>query len=132
MGAAKKSTKGSKKASKKGKKAMKVKRVSKLASGKRAKAAVFLGQKVKTRGGGLTKNDLIKSKSSGKIVSKKVSHNSRKTYQKLGLAKHGKAWLAAVSKARKDLKITGFQAVGGKTPKGKALLAKARSYYKKK
>merc|ERR1719397_816204 len=106
-------------------KAKKVKRVSKIARGKRAKAAVFNGKKVKTVGG-LTKNDLVKSKS-GKIVSKKTQQIGKKLYQK-----HAKAWIVAVQKARKDLKITGFQAVGGNTPKGKALLAKARSHYKKK
>ena len=39
--------------------------------------------------------------------------------------------IAAVQKARKALGIKGFCAVGGKAGKGKALLAKARSFYKK-
>merc|ERR1712037_584617 len=100
------------KASKKSKKAMKAKkRVSKIATGKRAKAAVFSGKKVKTVGG-LTKNDLVKSKT-GKIVSKKTQAIGKELYKK-----HAKAWIAAVQKARKELKITGFQAVGVNTPKG--------------
>merc|ERR1719466_624106 len=103
----------------------KAKKVSKIAKGKRAKSSVFRGTKSKTSGG-LQKSDLIKSKT-GKIVSKKASARGKLTYKKNGLAK----WTAAVQKARKDLKCKGFVAIGGKSSQGKALLAKARSYFKK-
>merc|ERR1719335_1475132 len=69
--------------------------------------------------GGLAKADLVKSKS-GKIVSKKASLKGKKS-----------KWIAAVTKARAALKIKGFQIIGGKTATGKALLAKAKSFYKK-
>merc|ERR1712215_350894 len=98
---------------------------SKIAKGKRAKASVFRGTKEKTSGG-LKKSDLVKSKT-GKVVSKKAQANGRKVYQKNGLAKFTKAVMAA----RKALGIKGFQAVGGKSAKGIALLKKARSLYKK-
>jgi len=35
-----------------------------------------------------------------------------------------------VKKARKQLKITGFQAIGGKTAQGKQLYEKAKALYK--
>merc|ERR1712013_825742 len=94
------------------------KRVSKIAKGKRAKYAVFVGRKEKTVGG-IKKNDLMKNKN-GKIVTKKSS----------ALGKKNK-FMNAVIAARKALGIKGFQAVGGKTAKGQALLKKARSLYKK-
>ena len=103
----------------------KAKKVSKIAKGKRAKSSVFRGTKEKTSGG-LKKSDLTRSKT-GKVVSKKASEKAKKNYKKNGLGK----WIAAVQKARKDLKIKGFCAVGGNKGQGKALLAKARSYYKK-
>merc|ERR1712050_304445 len=95
-----------------------------VAKGKRAKSSVFRGTKVKTSGG-LQKTDLKKNKS-GKVVSKKASDaaKKRKSYKKI------LAWNAAVQKARKTLNIKGFCAVGGKKGQGKALLAKARSFYK--
>ena len=108
------------KAMKSMKKAMKV---SIIAKGKRAKASVFKGSKVKTSGG-LKKTDLIKSKS-GKIVSKKASLAAKKKFTK-GIGK----WSVAVSKARKALGIKGFVPVGGKTAKGQAFLKKAKSFYK--
>merc|ERR1719425_62337 len=111
-----------KKGTMKRRKAMKV---SKIAKGKRAKSSVFRGRKAKTSGG-LKKSDLIKSKS-GKVVSKKKSDRAKVAFKKNGLAK----WNAACQKARKDLKIKGFVAIGGKTSQGKALMFKARSYYKK-
>merc|ERR1712050_369345 len=96
-----------------------------VAKGKRAKSSVFRGTKVKTSGG-LQKSDLKKNKS-GKVVSKKASDaaKKRKSFKKI------LAWNAAVQKARKTLNIKGFCAVGGKKGQGKALLAKARSFYKK-
>eukprot|EP00933_Yihiella_yeosuensis_P079905 TRINITY_DN9331_c0_g1_i1.p1 TRINITY_DN9331_c0_g1~~TRINITY_DN9331_c0_g1_i1.p1 ORF type:complete len:133 (-),score=30.75 TRINITY_DN9331_c0_g1_i1:173-532(-) len=48
-----------------------------------------------------------------------------KQYRANGLAK----WIAACKKARAELGIKGFQAVGGKTAAGKALYAKAKSYF---
>merc|ERR1719225_813384 len=100
-------------------------RVSKIAKGKRAKSSVFRGTKVATSGG-LKKSDLTKNKN-GKVVSKKSSLRAKKAYQKNGLAK----WTKAVQQARKSMGIKGFQAVGGKTAKGQALLKKARSLFKK-
>merc|ERR1719399_1476233 len=98
---------------------MKAKRVSKIAKGKRARSAVFAGRKEKTYTG-LKKSDLIKNKA-GKIVTKKASQLGKKN-----------KWAIATAAARKALKVKGFCPVGGKTAAGKALLAKARSFYKKK
>merc|ERR1719356_2159267 len=100
------------------KKAMKV---SKIAKGKRAKAAVFSGKKAKTSGG-LTKDGLIRNKN-GKVVSKKMSAAAKK---RNSIAK----WTAAVKAARKALSIKGFCAVGGKSVQGRALYAKAKSLMK--
>merc|ERR1712018_788007 len=99
----------------------KAKRVSKIARGRGAKARVFRGSKAAT-GGGLKKSDLVKNKN-GKVVSKKSSARAKKAYQKNGLAK----WTKACQQARKSMGIKGFQAVGGKSAKGQALLKKARS-----
>merc|ERR1719469_1283978 len=90
----------------------KVKKVSIVARGKRARAAVFSGKKSRTVGG-LTKETLIKSKS-GKIVSKAASARSKKRYAQSALKK----WCDAVTQARKQLGITGFCAVNGKTAQG--------------
>merc|ERR1719209_1643938 len=109
-----------KKSTMKRRKAMKV---SKIAKGKRAKSSVFRGTKVKTVGG-LKKSDLIRNKR-GKIVSRKSSEAAKKRGK--SIAKFG----AAVKQARKILGIKGFQAVGGKSQKGQALLKKARSLYRK-
>ena len=113
---AKKTARKTKKATKK--KARKAKRVSKIAKGKMAKVMVLKGSKVKTVGG-LKASDLTKNKN-GRVVSKKASTRGKKH-----------AWPKAVVAARTALKITGFCPVGGKTAQGKALLAKARSLYKK-
>merc|ERR1712115_77546 len=115
--------KGMKKSMKKGmKKSMKkAKVVSKIAKGKMAKALVFRGKKEKTSGG-ISASQLIKSKS-GKIVSKKMSANSKKRYASSGLKK----WADACKLARKQLGIKGFTPVGGKTAAGKALYAKVKS-----
>merc|ERR1739848_552304 len=79
-------------------KAMKKKTVSKIGRGKHAKAMVLRGTKAKTIGG-LTSKDLFKNKR-GRIVSKKMSAKGKKS-----------PWIAAVQKARKALKITGFSAI---------------------
>merc|ERR1712087_745563 len=91
--------KGMKKSMKKGmKKSMKkAKVVSKIAKGKMAKALVFRGKKEKTSGG-ISASQLIKSKS-GKIVSKKMSANSKKRYGRSGPMR---ASLPASSLASKD------------------------------
>ena len=113
-----KAMKAMKASMKKGGMKKRAKRVSKIAKGKRARAAVFNGRKEKTYTG-LKKSDLIKNKS-GKIVTRKAS----------ALGKKNK-FMNAVIAARKALGIKGFQAVGGKTAKGQALLKKVRSLYKK-
>merc|ERR1712187_729525 len=105
-------------------KAMKVKKamkVSKVAKGKRARAAVFSGSKEKTLSG-LTKANLTKSKT-GRIVSKKASDRAKKNFAKSTLKK----WRDACKAARKELGIKGFCAVGGKSAQGKALYAKVKS-----
>merc|ERR1719500_1567000 len=127
MKSAKKTTiKSMKKSTKTVMKTMKTaKRVSRIAKGKRAKAAVFRGVVVKTKGG-LKKNDLKKSKS-GKIVSKKKAESSILSFKKNRLDK----WVAATTEARKKLGITGFCPVGGTTARGSVLLKTVRSIYKK-
>merc|ERR1712176_96262 len=104
------------------KKAMK-KRVSKIAKGKLRKAVVFRGSKEKTSGG-LTKSDLVKSKT-GRIVGKRASAASKKRYAGSKI----QAWAKACQKARKELNIKGFCPFGGKTAAGKALYAKAKAIY---
>ena len=78
---------------------------------------VFKGTRAKSQGG-LTKKNLVKNKR-GRVVSKKKSALGKKN-----------AWTAAMGKARKSLGITGFQAVGGKTRKGKEFLAMTREFHK--
>merc|ERR1719210_2049438 len=95
---------------------MKVKRTSFIARGKLARSVVWRGSKQKTPGG------LTKSKG-GKIVSKAASARAKKAFAKSALKK----WCDACKMARKDLKITGFCPVGGKTAQGKALYAKVKS-----
>merc|ERR1712061_932009 len=95
-------------------KAMKVKKVSVIAKGRAAKAAVFSGRKAKTVGG-LTKATLTKSKA--------ASARAKKNFAGSALKK----WGDAVKQARKALGIKGFCAVGGKSAQGKALYAKAKA-----
>merc|ERR1740123_1610700 len=102
-------------------KVMKAKRVSVIAKGKRAKSAVFSGKKEKTQSG-LTKSSLVRNKN-GKVVSKAASAASKRRYANSGI----KAWANAVKAARKALNLTGFVAIGGKSPTGKALYAKAKA-----
>merc|ERR1712141_100113 len=101
-------------------KAMK-KSKSMIAKGKRAKSSVFHGTKTKTSGG-LTKDKLMKNKN-GRIVSKARSAAAKKRFASSPL----KAWNQAIKAARKQLSITGFCPVNGKTVQGKALYAKAKS-----
>merc|ERR1712151_1452803 len=100
-------------------KAMK-KTVSKIAKGKRARASVWLGGKEKTSGG-LKKSDIVKSKSSGKLVSKKASAAGKKAYKNI------QGWTVAVQKARKALGLKGFVAI----KKGSAVYKKAKELYTK-
>merc|ERR1719265_541186 len=104
---------------KKAKKVAMKKKVSKIAKGKMAKAAVFRGSKAKTSSGH-AKGDLMKSKS-GKIVTKKSSAAGKKAYARI------KGWTAAVQKARKEMGVKGFQVV----KKGTPLYKKAKELYGK-
>mmetsp|Transcript_43176 Transcript_43176/g.82858 ORF Transcript_43176/g.82858 Transcript_43176/m.82858 type:complete len:111 (-) Transcript_43176:65-397(-) len=97
------------------KKAMK-KKVSIIAKGRFARRQVFEGKKVRTMGG-IKVADLVKNKS-GKLVTKKASAKGKKS-----------AWAIATKKAREELAVTGFVPIGGKTPEGKALLAKIKELY---
>merc|ERR1711981_388913 len=72
-------------------------------SARLAKRHAFFGKITKTASG-LKKTDLVKNKS-GRIVSKKRSANGKKN-----------AWIVAVGKARKALKIKGFSVVKKGTP----------------
>merc|ERR1712157_457531 len=92
------------------KKVMKAKRVSVIAKGKMARAAVFNGSKSKT----------------GRIVSKARSQIAKKAFANSGLKK----WADAVKAARKALNLKGFVAIGGKSATGKALYAKAKTLLK--
>ena len=87
------------------KRVKKVRRVSKVAKGRLAKAQVFKGRKVKTVGG-LHKKDITRNKH-GRYVSKKASARGKRN-----------GWMAAVKKARRTLKVKGFCAVGGKSRAG--------------
>merc|ERR1712113_195923 len=100
---------------------MKAKRVSIMGKGKLAKSAVFSGRKEKTTSG-LKKSDLVKSRT-GKVVSKKASARGKRLYASSGLKK----WAHACKKARKELGLKGFVAIGGKSTEGKALYAKVKS-----
>ena len=79
----------------------------KVISAKLARRHAFAGKISKTKTG-LTKSDLVKNKM-GKIVSKKASLKAKK------LNAFG-PWLAAVKKARAELKIKGFSAIKKGTP----------------
>merc|ERR1712113_1273211 len=91
-------------------------KVSIIAKGKYARRQVFEGKKVKTMGG-IKAADLVKNKS-GKLVTKIASERGKKN-----------AWAIATKKARRELAVTGFVPFGGKTPEGKALLAKIREIF---
>merc|ERR1719221_954356 len=103
---------------------MKAMKVSKIAKGRFRYSAVFKGRKEKTTGG-LKKSDLVKNKF-GKLVSKKKHAFGKKNSGFIS------KWGAAVKRARHALGIKGFTAAGGKSKQGQALLAKTRSFYKKK
>merc|ERR1712012_701352 len=90
----------------KARKAKKAKRVSVVGK----KWQVWNGTREKTVGG-LTKKDLMKSKS-GKIVSKKQALRARGNMKKNGLGK----WMAAVKQVRKEMGLKGFIAIKKGTP----------------
>jgi len=101
-------------------KAMKTRKAMKksvIAKGKRARASVFRGSKVRTSSG-LRKSDLMKAKT-GKIVSKKLHAAGKKAYKNI------KPWNTALRKARKALGVKGFLAVR----KGSLLYEKAKAIY---
>ena len=83
----------------------------KVISARTAVRQAFAGKISKTNGG-LTASSLIKNKH-GRVVSKKQSLKGKKN-----------AWILAVSKARKELKIKGFCAV----KKGTEFYKKAKSF----
>lgn len=85
-------------------------------SAKTARAAVYRGTIMKTRGG-LRRENLMKSKT-GKIVSRKASAAAKRRPQARIIEKFGKS----VVMARATLGIKNFQAVGGKSLRGQALL----------
>merc|ERR1711977_231538 len=95
-------------------KAIKAMKAMKKISARLAKRHAFFGKIGKTKTG-LTKSNLIKTKS-GKIVSKKKSDLMKKS-----------PWIAAVTKARAALKIKGFSAI----KKGTPLYNKAKEFYGK-
>merc|ERR1719197_1554062 len=102
-------------------KAMKSKRVTKVASGRFAKAIVLRGSKEKTSSG-LTKASLMKNKR-GKIVSKKSHAAGKRAFKNI------KDWSSSVVAARKALQVTGFVAINGKSHQGKALYAKSKALF---
>merc|ERR1719428_235125 len=85
-------------------KVMKAKRVSKIATGRLAKAMVFRGSKEKTSGG-LKADALMRNRRFKQIED----------------------WADAFTAAREALHVKGFVAVNGKTLQGKALYVKMRT-----
>merc|ERR1719183_1367656 len=100
-------------------KAMKGKRVTKVASGRFAKAIVLRGSKEKTSSG-LTKASLMKNKR-GKVVSRKSHAAGKRAFKNI------KDWTSSVVAARKALQVTGFVAINGKSHQGKALYVKSKA-----
>jgi len=71
---------------------------------------------------------ITEEKAKGKCgwsLSQKANANGKKAYRKIS------GWTTAFRAARKALGVKGFCPCGGKTAKGKALLAKTRALYKK-
>merc|ERR1739841_173354 len=86
----------------------------KVISARLARRHAFAGKITHTKTG-LTKSDLVKNKA-GRIVSKKASLRAKAS-----------PWLAAVKKARAELKIKGFFAI----KKGTPLYKRAKELYSK-
>ena len=80
---------------------------------------VFNGSRVRTVGG-LTKADLVMNKR-GKVVSKKKSKRCMKNFASTRMG----AWVAACTKAREELSLTGFVPC----KKGSAYYTLARKYF---
>merc|ERR1712098_691757 len=97
------------------KKAAKKKRAPKIKRGSLRR--VWSGTVDRSKGN-LRKADLTKNKS-GKVVSKKAHANGLKSYKRIA------KWIAAVMKARKELKLKGFVAC----KKGTAFYKCARKHY---
>merc|ERR1719265_1332854 len=110
MAKAMKAMKAMKAAAPKAMKAMK----KKVISARLARRHAFAGKITHTKTG-LTKSDLVKNKA-GRIVSKKASLRAKAS-----------PWLAAVKKARAELKIKGFFAI----KKGTPLYKRAKELYSK-
>merc|ERR1719291_562623 len=81
-----------------------------IAKGKKGKAQVFKGTKLKTQGG-LKKQDLMRSRSQKKIVSVRASRAGRES-----------KWAKATAKARAIKGYTGFKAI----KKGSSFYEKAK------
>jgi len=96
----------------------KAKEVLKIAKGKRAKALVYKGTRVKTVGG-LTKEHLTRNKS-GKIVSLNMHNRGKNSYANI------KSWIAAFVQARSELQLVGFVPI----KRGSPLYLKTMEFYK--
>ena len=86
---------------------------------------VMGGQLDKTRSG-LGPQDLVYSRHTGKLIARQRSIKSASSYagSKLQL------WNSCVKEARRNLGITGFCAIKGKTPAGKRLYETAKALYR--
>jgi len=94
------------------KKVVKRRRARKKVSIRGTRAQVFRGTRQKVKTTGQKKDDLMKNKR-GKVISKAAHKHGKKVYKKNGIEKWNKAFM----QARKNLGITGFQAI----KKGSAL-----------
>jgi len=83
------------------------------------KKQVLAGKKAKTKSG-LKADDLMKNGETGRVVTKRMYANGKKTFDR-NLAK----WVAATSRARTELGLVGFVAM----KKGSALYSKTREFY---
>merc|ERR1711972_859200 len=90
-----------------------------MGTGRLAKALVSRGAKEKTVGG-LKRDGLMKNKR-GKIVSKKASAAGKRSFRNI------EDWVASVVDARKQLHMSGFVAINGKSVQGKALYVKSKA-----
>ena len=102
-------------------KAMKATRMSKIATGRKAKAMVWRGSKQQTSGGFMTVN--LKKNKRGKIVSIEASASALYGYK--NRRSNFPKWIAAVKRARKELKLEGFVAI----KKGTAFYEAIRWHY---
>ncbi len=89
-----------------------------VASGVRAKSAVFAGRQEKTNNN--LKKDHLKKNKKGKVVTKAASAAGSTKHT------HIAPWSAAIRRARRMMGIQGFCAVGGKSRQGKQLCKTAK------